>query len=66
MWWVPVGIAGVGAVPVFLLVRRVGREAQALRRSVANLADLKPPIAELQAEARALHRPRRGPVTPAP
>jgi hypothetical protein len=65
MWWVPVGIAGVGAVPVLVLVRRVGREARALRRSIAGLADLKAPIAELQAEANALAWPRPG-ATPAP
>jgi hypothetical protein len=64
-WWWPVGIAGVGAIPVLVLVRRVGREARALRRSVAALGELKQPVAELQAAAGALSWPRPG-ATPAP
>jgi hypothetical protein len=65
MWWVPVAIAGVGAVPVLVLVRRVGREARALQRSVAGLGDLKQPIAELRAEAETIAWPRPG-TAPAP
>ena len=53
IWAVPVGIAVVMALPIVQAVRRVSREAAALRRAMASFAELGPAVRELSDEARA-------------
>ncbi|MDQ3107714.1 MAG: hypothetical protein M3Q68_07925 [Actinomycetota bacterium] len=52
IWLVPLALLVVFAVPVAITVRRVAREAGALRRELTLLAELREPIEALQIEAR--------------
>jgi cytochrome c-type biogenesis protein CcmH/NrfF len=54
LWAVPVVILIVMALPVVLGLRRVASDARALQRSLASFAELRSPISELSAEARAV------------
>lgn len=53
-WAIPVGIALLAALPILVGVRRVSREAAALRREVTAVAALRAPVVSLVSDVKEL------------
>ncbi len=50
LWWLPLAVVAAAVVPIWRGTRRLVREAAALQASVEALAQLRPLVAEVEAE----------------
>jgi len=56
LWWIPVALGAAALPPLLWLNRVVAAELDALRASVVTLADMKPAVASVQADAAEVRR----------
>lgn len=54
MWAIPLAVAAIALVPIFVAVRRLAAEAIGLRREIDRFSELRPALLELRNDTRAL------------
>jgi hypothetical protein len=56
LWWIPLVVAAVSALPLYLVTKKVAQELVALQASIASLRRLRPAVVEVQSEVERTRR----------